>query len=68
MNGVSYFLSYVKALFLTVFSKNALNPNEYIRVYSQFQPQFAVPGTIMFVIFVLIALAFLVSLILFNDS
>ena len=61
---MSGFLSYVKALFMTLFSKNALNPNEYIRVYSENQPQFAVPGTIMFVIFILIGVAFVVSCVL----
>ena len=61
---MSGFLSYVKALFLTLFSKNALNPNEYIRVYSEYQPQFAVPGTIMFIIFVLVGIAFVVSCVL----
>ena len=61
---MSGFLNYVKALFMTLFSSNALNPNEYIRVYSQYQPQFAVPGTIMFVILVLVGLAFVASCVL----
>ena len=61
---MSGFLSYVKAFFLTVFSKNLLNPNEYIRVYAENQPQFGVPGTIMFVIFVLVGVAFVTSAVL----
>ena len=61
---MSGFLSYVKAFFATIFSKNVLNPNEYIRVYAEYQPQFGVPGTIMFVIFVLVGVAFLTSAVL----
>ena len=61
---MSGFLSYVKAFFATIFSKNILNPNEYIRVYAEYQPQFGVPGTIMFVIFVLVGVAFVTSAIL----
>ena len=61
---MSGFLNYVKAFFATIFSKNILNPNEYIRVYAEYQPQFGVPGTIMFVIFVLVGVAFLTSAVL----
>ena len=61
---MSGFLNYVKAFFMTIFSKNLLNPNEYIRVYAENQPQFGVPGTIMFVIFVLVGVAFLTSAVL----
>ena len=61
---MSGFLNYVKAFFATIFSRNILNPNEYIRVYAEYQPQFGVPGTIMFVIFVLVGVAFLTSAVL----
>ena len=61
---MSGFFNYVKAFFMTILSKNLLNPNEYIRVYAEYQPQFGVPGTIMFVIFILIGVAFFTSLIL----
>ena len=61
---MSGFFNYVKAFFMTILSKNLLNPNEYIRVYAEYQPQFGVPGTIMFVIFILVGVAFFTSLIL----
>ncbi|MCR5185386.1 MAG: hypothetical protein K6C32_04860 [Bacilli bacterium] len=61
---MSGFLNYVRSFFLTIFSKNVLNPNEYIRVFAEYQPQFGVPGTIMFVIFVLVGVAFVTSAIL----
>ena len=61
---MSGFLNYVRAFFMTIFSKNLLNPNEYIRVFAEYQPQFGVPGTIMFVIFVLVGVAFLTSAVL----
>ena len=61
---MSGFLNYVRSFFMTIFSKNLLNPNEYICVYAEYQPQFGVPGTIMFVIFVLVGVAFVTSAIL----
>ena len=61
---MSGFLNYVREFFLIIFSKNLLNPNEYIRIYAEYQPQFKVPGTIMFAIFALVLVAFLVSIIL----
>ena len=61
---MSGFLNYVRAFFMTIFSKNLLNPNEYIRVFAEYQPQFGVPGTIMFVIFVLVGVAFVTSAVL----
>ena len=61
---MSGFLNYVKMFFATIFSKNLFNPNEYIRIYAEYQPQFGVPGTIMFVIFVLVGVAFVASAVL----
>ena len=61
MNG---FLDYVKALFGVIFSKNAFNPKEYIRVFSDNQPQFAALGTVMYVIFLVVLALFATSIIL----
>ena len=61
---MSGFLNYVREFFMIIFSKNLLNPNEYIRIYAEYQPQFKVPGTIMFAIFALVLVAFLTSLVL----
>ena len=61
---MSGFLTYVRAFFSTIFSANAFNPNQYIRIFAENQPQFGVGGTIMFVIFVLAGVLFVASLVL----
>ena len=72
MNGFQYFLLYVNGVFTTLFThignlftgKYQFAPQDYVVVYANYSPQFGVPGTIMFIIFIIVGVLFVASIVL----